>query len=269
MLTATLAIVGCIKLATCVSLALVGRTLLRRGASSTYALAASRAFVAWWWGIAAYMAIQGATELLASIGVATLGEIVLVRVVEVPVDAIAVWGIITYIAMLYVDTRRVAIPVAVFAVIATSLYVVEALAEPQTINVTPWGIGLAPTTPSLLYTIATSLFGVPLVLAALAYATLLFRVHEPMLRYRIGLVSVTLFSWVVGGLLATSSQGGWWNFTTITGLGIVAALAVLFAYRPPSALLARLAPDDPATRAHLRQVRERRERTAKRVSDLV
>lgn len=266
---ATLAIVGLVKLATCASLVLVGWSLRKRGASSEHGRVASNAFVAWWWGIAAYMAVQGATEILAAFGVASLREIALVRLLEVPIDAVAVWGIMTYVAMLLFDKPRVPVFAGVYAAVATALYVAEALLEPQRVSVTPWSVGLAPVGSPTYYALSSALFGVPLLLALLAYATLLFRVPEPLQRYRVGLVSTSLFAWVAGGLLATIAEGGRWIFAGVTGLGLLAPLAALAAYRPPPVVLAKLAPHDATTLKKTHEARERHERLQQRLKELI
>ncbi|MHB8585550.1 MAG: hypothetical protein ACYDDF_06920 [Thermoplasmatota archaeon] len=273
MAVASLVLVGLVKLATCIGLVSAGFALRRREATSIYSRTATGAFLAWWWGIAAYMAIQGGTEIAAAFGTSPFAALAVVRLVEVVVDGIAVWGIGTYLLMVFFDSPRVGWGVAAYAGVASLLYLADTLVEPQTASVTAYSVGLAPVSPTWFYAFAYSLFGIPLLVSIVAYGTFQFRVHEPVQRYRATLVSIGLLAWVGGGVLATSSPFGMGTWVAVVALDALAAVAVPAAYHPPASLRLRGAefrPERPGRKSGATlDRREKHERAQQRLRELI
>ena len=90
------------------------------------------------------------------------------------------------------------------------------------------------------------LFSLPVVAAALAYGSLFFRVDAPHARYRIALVAgafLLQFGWsTLSSVLELSRRYPDSLALSLLGnaLGIVAATAILLAFRPPGPIRRRL-----------------------------
>jgi uncharacterized membrane protein len=111
---------------------------------------------------------------------------------------------------------------------------------PDEVVTKPWAAELEGTGEGRLYQAVYVAVGVPPLLAGLAYLSLLFRVKEPIQRYRVALVGGSILLWVGSGLVARLSGSGLAAFLTLAVVGLGAAIAVLLAYHPPRAIARRL-----------------------------
>lgn len=262
----TLAVEGLVQLATLASFGYVGNVLRERGGHDPNLLVARRAIVAWWWGLGAYLGMLGALDLLAFVGVAPYALFLAARIVGVALLGLCAWGFSTYVLYLYGGASRLLFRLTALygALAALAFYAETWIDRPTSVAVSAWSSGLAPPADPRLLQGVYVFFAIPLVASILAYASLFFRVRTPLQRYRIGLVSGSLLAWVVGGFLGASS-GGAAEFVAVTLLGLVAAGAVLLAYRPPRWVLARVDPESEAARL----MRQRRTQMQNRLAELV
>lgn len=159
----------------------------------------------------------------------------------------AVWGLVYYLAYLYTGSHRIFWPITAFY-IALAVVLIVLIAWMRPIGFSETGT-LAYENDALQGTPAVILglfFSGPVVLAALAYGSLLFRVKEAALRYRIGMVAgafLVQFGWS----LASSALELGRRFPESTALtfvssaiGLLAGVAILLAFRPPRPIRDRL-----------------------------
>lgn len=263
---AALAAVGLIQLLACASFVSVARVLAARASGD--GSGAQRAFVAWWIGMAGVVGLRGVLDLAAAAGYTSLAATVAERYVEIALIASAAWGMSYYVGYLY-SGRQVLSPIflAYFVLVALLYAWATYIGRPTEVVVGAWSVGFRPVTPYVdaIY----FLVGVPIIVATLAYLSLIFRPLERIQRYRVAMVSLSILAWVVGGLAASLEGDPLRGLLAITGLGLVTAVAVYLAYHPPLPLLRRLEPEAPDTRRILEERARRREQKRARMSSLI
>lgn len=240
MTSSTLLLAALVHLVTAASFVAVGRAVLRRHASPE-SRGAARAGAAWWWALGTYLAIQALLTLLAAVGRAAVPVFLAARVVTVPLLCLAVWGLTYHLVYLFTGNARAALPLALlYGAIAVAFYVASFSPMPGEVVVGPWVAELEGTGEGPLYQAVYLGVGLPPILASLAYFSLLFRVKEPMQRYRVALLGGSILLWVGSGLVARLEGRGLAAFVTLVVVGLGAAVAVFLAYHPPRALARRL-----------------------------
>lgn len=160
---------------------------------------------------------------------------------------VAVWGLVYYLIYLYTGSARAFWPITGFYVIlaGTLLYLVAWL-DPSGFDASgavTFGRDRLSGLPAVAVGAALSL---PVFLAAIAYGSLFFRVPQLAQRYRVALVSgafILQFGWsLLSTLLHLPARFP--NSVALAmlsnALGILAASAVLLAFRPPRAIRTRL-----------------------------
>lgn len=210
---------------------------------------ANALFGVWWLGLALVFLISPVFSLSTRVfGFRDLAfAVTLLNIILVLIIA-AVWGLVYYLVYLYTGNPRTFWPVAAFygALAFGFLYLIAWL-EPNGFNESG-RLTYARDQLSGAPAIAVGLsFSLPVVLAALAYGSLYFRVSTPEARYRIALISgafLLQFGWSATSSALQLSRRYPNSFTlSLVGstIAIAAAIAILFAFRPPRAWRERLA----------------------------
>lgn len=252
----TLAATSLVQVVAAVSFALVGRAYNKRGAGAG---GAGSAFVAWWWGMSAYMTLQSALGMLAAFGRESVGVWVVGFYASIFTLCVSAWGIAYFVAFLFTGKAWLGKLFGVYFAFAGAAFVwIAILQNATTVRVSALAAKLDPPPPGL--TIVYVLFAIPLVVSVVAYLTLIWKVHDSLQRYRIALSGGAVLLWIVGGFAANVGSSDLWKFLSVTGVGLLTASSVMLAYYPPQAILARFD-------ARLR--RERRTAFVGRVSELV
>jgi hypothetical protein len=225
----------------------VGAIVLRRHVAQD-ARPANSLFALWWIALAAAFTLISlftiATQGLGYRGLA-LAVAYLDGVVVLVLGAI--WGLVYYLAYLYTGNKRWFWPIAIFYAALALAFIVEiAYLQPNGFdadgNLT---FAHAQMSPAARGTLGL-LVSLPAVIAAIGYGSLYRRTYEPLARYRIALVSaafVAQFGWNVVNAafqLPTRFQGSIVVPLIGDAFAILAAVAVLFAFRPPRELRSRL-----------------------------
>lgn len=235
----TLAVVGAVHLLTAAVFFAVGARFRSRRVLPAMGQARN-AFVVWWWGFGAYLAMQGAVDLAAAAGQASFGVVLAFRLLTGPVLALAAWGLAYHILFLWSGKPGWALPLAFYYGAAGAVYSCWIWFHgPQAVEVGAWAVELAYSEPieGPVWSALLASIGLPLVLSSLAFLLLLFKVEDREKRYRITLVGSSLLLWVVSGYAAQVGAGDAMRFVAIVGLGLATALAVLVAYYPPAPVL--------------------------------
>lgn len=160
----------------------------------------------------------------------------------------AVWGLVYYLAYLYTGSRRIFWPITAFYVgLAFVLLFLIAWLHPVGFDATGRVSYEREALPGGTGVVLGLFFSGPVVLAALAYGSLFFRVKEAAARYRVGMVSgafLLQFGWsLVSSMLQLNRR--YPNSATLSfissAIAVLAAIAILMAFKPPRIVRERLA----------------------------
>jgi hypothetical protein len=232
----TLALAGAVQLVTAASFIAVGARLRRRWVSPRDRLA-NQALVAWWWGLAAYMLMQGAFGLAGAVGWTSLSAYVASRALAGLLICFAAWGLAYHILFLFTGWRRLAIPLGLYYAVVAVAYDRSILNHhPLAVVAGDWEVLLVFASPLAdpLWTAVLASVGLPPVLGSLAYLTLLRKVEMREQRYRIILVATSIILWVTTGFAAQVGGGPFLKYLTVVVFGLLASIVVFAAYFPPA-----------------------------------
>lgn len=227
-----------LTLASAIVYAYVGARLSRRQVEGEAKLAA-QLFAAWWVLLGAVTAITAAQGIAALAGVTDLAFYLTAVELEFLVLTIALWALLYYLVYVLTGSRVAMLPLTIFysAFFVWILYLV-ALVRFDRVDLDGAAATLHPTvqvSPAVTGVLLVALLG-PVLVAAVGYARLFFRVEGRTQRYRIGLVAVTLLAWFGSSAIASATGASkivWWPI--VSGLlGLAAAVSIFFAYQPPS-----------------------------------
>lgn len=212
-----------------------GRVPEGRGAS------AGRGFVLWWGCLAAYLAIQSAFLAAAALGTTSADAYLASRVVAIPLLCTAAGGLSHY--LLYLLTGRgLLVPVGVLYTSTGVLFFVATFWNgPAGLVVGDWLLELDYDRPGVqpMYQAVLLLVGLPPVVGSLALLALSLRLQGAQ-RYRSFMVGTGTFLWVGSGLVGRLAGDDRLAFLTLVPMGLLAALLVVLAYHPPTAVRRRL-----------------------------
>lgn len=216
----------------------VGWRFSKRVISSSEARLAWGSFTVWWYGLAATTLIGGFLSLLGALGLTSLPLFVTATYINILVICLALWGLLYYLIYLFTGNRRALMLLAVFYISYYVLLVYYITASiPGDVNVGRWNTTLvyrAPLTGPFFVIILVFLL-LPQIIGSLAYFTLYFRVSDVTQKYRVLLVSWSIFVWFLSPLIALAgglAQQDWWQLASRL-IGLAAALTILMAYLPP------------------------------------
>lgn len=200
------------------------------------------AFGLWWSGLASLSLVGAAQNVLWLAGVDDVRAFTAIAYITLTPFCIAIWGLFYFLAYLF-SGRRGLLPasMALYGLLYVVLIAVVAILDPVGIEVRTWDVRVeyANTLSPAGMAAFHALLVVPIMAGAVAYGSLYFRVKEPLQRYRIGVVSLSLILWFGGPVvaqLAGINQGDVWAMVSRL-IGLLAALAILLAYRPPARIL--------------------------------
>lgn len=268
----TLALAGLIGAVTAASFFAVGGTLRRRTHATGSAVGAARAFVAWWWCVGAYMAIQAALALLVAADVGVFPLWLAALYLTGPLLAAGLWGLTYYIAYLYLGKPAAALPLALVFVVAAAWYDWTHFAHrPLAVHAGTWLVEgtFADRPAGPAYTAMLSLFALPPIVASVAYLSLLPRVEGRMQRFRLVLVSASIIAWLGTGLAARLGTNDFLKFVNLSVFGLGTAALILVAYHPPRFVRAAFALDAEAVETRRSERRLRSAQLAARCRELL
>jgi len=216
----------------------VGSRLAKRQVSPESKLAAQM-FSVWWYGLAAITIVGSVNVLMVISGRLDLAAAVTVTHVALITLCVALAGLLYYLAFLFTGKRSVLVPIVVFYTIYY-IYLVAwvTYSGPNGLSSTRWGAQLSyehATTRGPAYVILLLMTLLPVLIGAIAYFSLYFRVRDRSQKYRIALVAGTITVWFSTSLLASFariSTSDTWQLAS-RFIGAAAALLILWAYDPP------------------------------------
>lgn len=207
---------------------------------------ASALFATFWYGLAANSCALAASGGLALVGAYDRALALTLLLLRLLAICGALFGLVYYLLFLYLGNPRILWPTAAaYGGLYVLLVYVVLARVPTGVAIAEWDVALTyalPLTPGLNAAIIL-LLPTPVIGAAIAYGSLLFRVHDPERRYRIALITTALVAWF--GIVLLGMAAG--NGRLATALPVLARLLgiagpglALLAYRPPAAVRARL-----------------------------
>lgn len=217
----------------------IGISLARRKPQGP-ARRASIAFSVWWIALAVDMLLNNAPKTLVLAGFAPPPLIVAVTYAVVAAMSLMFWGLVYYLVYLFTGREGAFWPVTIFYAI-TFVLATTFIASLHPVGATPSGGIAYANQPSA---VAALLWGasilLPPILGSLAYGALVFRVKDAFRRYRIALVSTSMFLWFTTALVANAPGASSDLRAGGLAVGLLALLGLALAYFPPAALRRRL-----------------------------
>lgn len=195
-------------------------------------------FVLWWYGLGAVSLVGGATNLLGAYGALDLALLTTLTYALFLVLCLSLWGLITYLVFVFSGrTLQKSLGAFYLGFYFFLVYLLVA-AKPVGIKTGRWSTTLdyANQVHPIFVTLFLVLLLLPQAIGSLAYLSLAFRTKERAARYRIVMVSVSIFVWFFASFIV--SQAGiaqtdaWQVASKMIALG--ASVAILAAYRPPA-----------------------------------
>lgn len=215
----------------------VGDRLARRSLSAPDVRLAWVLFVVWWYALALVTVVGGIQGLLGAVGIRDLPLFLALTQLNLLATCVALFGLLYYLIFLLSGKSRSIVPLTIFYVVYYTLllYYINLLA-PVDIVLGRWTATLQYQHPFAgpLFAFVLVLLVFPQILGSLAYFTLYFRVRDSTQKYRVLLVSMSIFLWF-GSAFAGSAAGisnfDWWQIVSRL-ISFAAALTILAAYRP-------------------------------------
>ncbi len=215
---------------------------------------ASRAFAAWWAGLAAYTALQGLDDLLGAFGAASLPVFAAVRYATLALICLAFAGLAHYV--LYVRTghgRWASWAWAYYGLLAGAFVAIVASAGPSGVVIQRWrtDVSLGRPVNVPLFAACLLLAIVPVLAATASYLGLRGRSQDERQRRRILVVGSGILLALVAMAVSRASNDDAFQLVARPTLGAGVALLIAREFRDPRP------PRDPARQRGLEQrVRE-------------
>ena len=209
----------------------------------SHALPASRRpllfFALWWAALGTNIVLGGLLYMAASFGYTDYPLQVVYSIVQRLLLCVSLVGLMYYLLYLLSGRDWLAVLVAYYSTYFLFVVYIMYSGEPQGVHVGAWRTDLDYTRDNAAtYGLANFLLLVlPPVVAALAYFfRFFFRSDERALRYRIGLVAWAITVWWIMAVVAGQREAfGNEEFQLVNRItGLLAALSILAAYRPPA-----------------------------------
>lgn len=221
----------------------VGQRLARREVSPD-AEPALQLFATWWFGLAGSNIATGTSELFAWTGIERVGLHAGLTYVNLLFIVLSVFALLYYLVYVFRGKLAFFIPAtAVYLGYFLVLLYLLTMANPVSIEVHPWQVTLEQANPLSGWetNAIVVLLLVPPIVALASYLRLYWHVDTRTQRYRIPVIGLSIGLWLAGTLLvhlAGASEATLWPLASKLA-GLVAAVAVLMAYFPPSWIRSR------------------------------
>lgn len=210
---------------------------------------ANQAFITWWATLAVVSFAGIASTIIGKLGGWTLAGLLTYTQIVLLAISLALMGLMYYFVYLFTGKQWATNLVVVFYIgfAAMLLYWIN-VGHPIGLEEGPNGATQIEYENDLSESTFGSVLGIllllPLVLGALAYSTLWFRVDDRTQRFRIITVGGSIFIWLLISLGASignvdANEQTWWLITSRV-IAITATLANFIAFKPPRWLQDRL-----------------------------
>lgn len=244
----TLAVNALFFLAIAVLFLYVGRIVQARPLEES-STRAGRLFALWWYALGTLALVQGSASVFGAAGIDDPLPYILIIHVGNLIQVVALWSLLYYVLFVYTGRQGFFWPLAAFyGLVAAGLvyYVQNVLAEQDpSVLITAWDarldFDLSRADPILQLLLAALIL--PQLGALVAYFTIVFGAAGREQRYRVLLISTSLFVWLASSYVASATTSISESFWVVAGrvLAMIAGLMVIAAFRPPSSVRAWIA----------------------------
>lgn len=199
---------------------------------------ALHAFGWWWYGLAGLNFYAAVVNPFVAANLVDLDLYVTFLLAVLFVLCVALWGLSYYLIYLFSGDRRWRTPLAIlFAGYAVWITYLVIAANPNGYTVTRWGARIDYEYEwggSVGRILGLLLFG-PIIIGALGYLSIYFRVEGRQPRYRIAIVALTMLLWFGSSIVASWSGFNRWEWWPLVNrfISLSGAVMVLAAYKPP------------------------------------
>lgn len=196
----------------------------------------TRAFAAYWALTGAYQAMTAVQHALAAAGIAPFPLAVGVRYVGLGLATAGVAALLCYLAYLRTGSRRWTRPIVLAYALAGALAGLHVWrSRPVAVALTAWSVDVAYANDfmsGLFLPLMLMLLAVPIV-ATVWYLTLARKASDRRQRFRIVAVGAGVSLQLLSFLVARLVESEAWQLISRALLGLLVALLVWSAYRPP------------------------------------
>jgi hypothetical protein len=232
--------------------AFIGMRLSQKTFPDTDSARAWNGFRIWWYGMAVNSAINFLSVLLFAMGITDLTVHLILKVANIIVPSLALWGLLSYLLYVFTGSQRSNLVLTIFYVLfAVALMYGTFALQPTGVRMDEWNTGLVnavdvatlgPGAGLVIFLSFILAIALPPFLAAIALFTLFFRLKERSQKYRSVMVPagimilfgistiLPLLLWPFG---IQVGQLSWWP-VTIRILGVLGLVVIYWGYYPPT-----------------------------------
>src|SRR5687767_1928778 len=203
---------------------------------------AGRLFALWWYALGTLAFVQGSASIFGAMSIEDPLPYVAVLHLGNLIQVVALWSLLYYVLFVYTGRRGFFWPLTVFyaGVAVGIVYYVQSVINQQTpaVLITEWDAALdfdlSRADPVLQFLLAALI--VPQLGALVAYFTIVFGADGREQRYRVLLISTSLFVWLASSYVASATNSISESFWVVAGRGLamLAGFMVVLAFRPPA-----------------------------------
>jgi len=211
--------------------------LLARRHVSEEARAAAAMFSLWWFGLAMTGFLAAGITLAAALGSDLAVLVALSHVITLPFS-LGLWGLTFYLVYLFTGNKKLLAPLGVLYGLYYILQVyLLTIQHPTGYDASGWRPMLDVERPveGLWTNILLALPLLPLLFGMVGFAYYFRKADDLTLRYRMGLITTSLTTWIVAVVLISRPElaaDAYWQILARIVI-LASALTILFAYRPP------------------------------------
>lgn len=228
---------------------LIGARLWRHPANGD-AHRATRLFALWWIAFGIDTALNTLPKLLWYAGITGAPLYVVITYAAVVAICVMFWGLVSYLAYLFSGSPRAFRYVTAFYAL-TLVFALSFIASLRPVGASAEGGIQYANEPSPLAALVWSLsLLLPPTIGSLAYGSLVVRVKHPFRRYRVALVSTSMFVWFGTAIFVNAPGASDAARAAGLAIGALALAGLMLAYFPPAALRRRLDVGDDPTLVH-------------------
>ena len=218
----------------------VGRLVQTRPVEAP-ATRAGRLFALWWYALGLLALVQGSASVFGAAGIQDPRPYLAVIHLGNAIQVVALWSLLYYVLFVYTGRHGFFWPLSSFyALVGLGIiYYIQSLVNQQDpgVVIRNWDAGLdldvSRADPMLQLLLAALVL--PQLGALVAYFTLIFGAQGREQRYRVLLISTSLFVWLGSSYVASATNSISESIWVVAGraLAMLAGIMVIIAFRPP------------------------------------
>ncbi len=203
-------------------------------------------FLIFWWSMGIVSLMPALQNVLGIFDVQRLSIYASLLQLILVVISVALWALQNYVFFIYFGTRKfIALSTLYYSFVYGFLLYFFAEHPVTRLKIERWNVlldyGVEPSSQVIMW--LSIILILPLVLSALGYFSLYFRVKDATSKYRIFLVSWSLIIWLASGLVVRlvnpqfADSDEWQMLNRV--IAVASSVLIFFAYRPPRFIKSR------------------------------